>query len=181
MKMARRAHVKRRNSPAGDLAEAGRKLAASLNAGMESPSRRRLARLEQIMLRMRTNNVEPGSPSLEIPRYFGDRWSPLILLVLSTGTYRHTELQRVINVLSEANYTSTISQHILTRKLRALQRDGLVEREVWAVVPPRTDYSLSPLGEQLMQLLWSMLGWVDDNARAILAARQRFDDAAASR
>lgn len=179
MKMARRAHVRRRSSSISDPAEMSRKLAASLNAGMESPSKRRQARLEQIMLRMRANNVEPGSPSLEIPRYFGDRWSPLILLVLSTGTYRHTELQRVINVLSEVNSTSTISQHILTRKLRSLQRDGLIEREVWAVVPPRTDYSLSPMGEQLMQLLWSMLAWVDDNAHAIRLARQRFDASAA--
>lgn len=177
MKMARRAHVRRRSSSFGDPRDVSRKLAASLNSAMEGPLKRRLARLEQILTRMRANNVEPGSPSLEIPRYFGDRWSPLILLVLSTGTYRHTELQRVINVLSEANNTSTISQHILTRKLRSLQRDGFIDRKAWAVVPPRTDYSLSAMGEQFMDLLWGMLDWVDDNAHRIQQARQRFDQA----
>ena len=71
----------------------------------------------------------------------GDKWSVLILGMLSAGPQRFTELLHGID---------GISQRMLTLNLRQLERDGLVSRTVHAVVPPRVDYALTGLGEPLL-------------------------------
>jgi len=78
----------------------------------------------------------------------GGRWKPLILYHLRGGTRRFGELRRLL---------PTISQTVLTRQLRELENDGVVSRKVYPVVPPRTEYSLTPSGAELLpalDLLW---------------------------
>src|SRR5437660_12902683 len=70
------------------------------------------------------------------------KWGLLILYELSRGTRRHGELRRAI---------SGVSQKMLTQSLRALERDRLVRRTIYPIVPPRVDYAMTPLGETLMQ------------------------------
>lgn len=139
--------------------------------------RLRQERLDKLVERMIANNVAPGSPSLAIVQHLGDRWSPLILLALNTGTYRHTELQRAINALSEISKSTHVSQHVLTMKLRALERDGLISRKLWATVPPRTDYALTPMGRELAHWLMNLCDWSERHAGEITAARAQFDEA----
>src|SRR5689334_23150844 len=67
----------------------------------------------------------------------GDKWSMLVVLELSGGEKRFNEIRRLI---------PDISQKMLTQTLRLLQRDGLIEREVFPTVPPSVSYRLSPLG-----------------------------------
>ena len=68
-----------------------------------------------------------------------------------------------------------ISQRMLTVTLRTLERDGLITREVFAVIPPRVEYELAPLGLSLLDQLQLLVGWVDSNWHHVNEAQTRFD------
>lgn len=91
----------------------------------------------------------------------GDKWKILVLCTLADGTKRFGELQRAME---------GITPKVLTRQLRDLERDGLVARQVYPQVPPRVDYSLTPLGESLMPILGQLHDWAVKNSAALLAA-----------
>ncbi|MCC6831161.1 MAG: helix-turn-helix transcriptional regulator [Thermoleophilia bacterium] len=95
-----------------------------------------------------------------------DKWSLLVVELLGVRTHRFTELLREIDGLS---------QRMLTRTLRQLERDGLVTREVHPVVPPRVDYSLTPLGASLLDAVRPLVDWTRTNRDAVAAARDAFD------
>ena len=114
---------------------------------------------------------ERDDPVREIMARLGDRWSALLLSVLATGPYRHAALRRIIAVLSAEK---AISQRMLTLRLRALERDGLVERFTLQTVPPAVTYSLTPLGKALSERLEEMIRWIKDNEATIASARAAF-------
>ena len=91
----------------------------------------------------------------------GDKWKILVLCTLAPGTKRFGELQRAME---------GITPKVLTRQLRDLERDGLVARQVFPQVPPRVDYSLTPLGESLMPILGQLHDWAVANSDALLAS-----------
>jgi DNA-binding HxlR family transcriptional regulator len=93
-----------------------------------------------------------------------DKWTALIIRVLSDGTKRHSELRRGIG---------GISQKMLTQTLRSLERDGLVARKVHAVVPPMVEYSLTPLGKSLTEPLEAICRWAEKHLPELQAARAR--------
>ena len=95
-----------------------------------------------------------------------DKWSILTIMMLSDGTKRFSELQRGIE---------GISQRMLTLTLRGLERDGLVTREVFPTIPPRVEYTLTPLGSSLRTPVNALGQWVMANLPEIDAARRRFD------
>ncbi len=99
-----------------------------------------------------------------------DKWSLLTIALLEEGTLRFTELQRRID---------GISQRMLTVTLRQLERDGLVTRTVYPVVPPRVEYALTPLGATLHATIRSLVDWTEDHQAEIAAARASYDAAAA--
>lgn len=80
----------------------------------------------------------------------GDKWVVLILRDLRTGTKRFGELMKSV---------SGISQKVLTEKLRSMEERGLVHREVYPEVPPRTEYSLTELGQSLYPVLDALEDW----------------------
>ncbi|MDQ0251624.1 DNA-binding HxlR family transcriptional regulator [Sphingomonas kyeonggiensis] len=96
----------------------------------------------------------------------GDKWSILTIMMLSDGTKRFSELQRGID---------GISQRMLTLTLRGLERDGLVTREVFPTIPPRVEYTLTPLGRSLQVPVKALGEWVVKNLAELDAARRRFD------
>lgn len=79
-----------------------------------------------------------------------DRWKILILRELLDGTKRFGELRKAIG---------TVSPKVLTSHLRSMEEDGLVEREIFAEVPPRVEYTLTELGESLKPILDAMKDW----------------------
>lgn len=79
-----------------------------------------------------------------------NRWKTLIIRDLLDGTHRFNELRRSVG---------GISQKVLTSNLREMEADGLVHREVFAEVPPRVEYSLTPLGESLRPVLEALAAW----------------------
>lgn len=80
----------------------------------------------------------------------GDKWKVLILRDLMPGTKRFGELRKSVG---------DVSQKVLAAQLRDMEKSGLVHREVYAEVPPRVEYSLTPLGRSLEPILDSMWAW----------------------
>ncbi|MGO4648086.1 winged helix-turn-helix transcriptional regulator [Nocardia sp. 2YAB30] len=96
----------------------------------------------------------------------GDKWSVLVIGILSHGPLRFGTLhQRVPG----------ISQRMLTLTLRHLERDGLVSRTAYAEVPPRVEYQLTALGESLRATVHALAQWVTDHNDEIQGARHRYD------
>lgn len=96
----------------------------------------------------------------------GDKWSVNVIHLLGSGTLRFSDLRRSID---------GISQRMLTVTLRGLERDGLVTRTVYPVVPPRVDYALTPLGETLLATICDLVRWAEAHTADIDAARARYD------
>ncbi|WP_327437428.1 winged helix-turn-helix transcriptional regulator [Rathayibacter sp. VKM Ac-2754] len=99
----------------------------------------------------------------------GDKWTLLVIGVLGEDRRRFTELSQII---------PGISRRMLTVTLRALERDGLVSRTVYAEVPPRVEYELTPLGGSLKQVALTLGDWVSEHQRTILGNRHAFDASA---
>lgn len=89
----------------------------------------------------------PVEATLDI---MGGKWKGVILFRLNEGTKRFGELQRLM---------CKISQRTLTNQLRQLEADGLIRRKVYAVVPPKVEYSLTDMGKSLSGLLMDMHDW----------------------
>ena len=96
----------------------------------------------------------------------GDKWSVLVIMMLSGGPRRFNEIKRMVG---------GISQRMLTLTLRGLERDGLVTRTVFPTIPPRVDYELTDLGRGLWQPVEALGKWASDHQSEIEGARARFD------
>lgn len=90
----------------------------------------------------------------------GDKWKVLIIRELLPGTKRFNEIHNSID---------GVSQKVLTQKLREMESDGLLERKVYAEVPPKVEYSLTELGMTLKPILDSMERWGNDYKAAMAA------------
>ena len=103
----------------------------------------------------------------DVLAHAGNRWSLGIVHALGVGgTLRHAELARRL---------AGVTQRMLTRSLRHLERDGLILRRDYGEVPPRVDYTLTPLGRGLLVGMMPLWTWIIDNASEFRAARTRFD------
>ena len=103
----------------------------------------------------------------EVLAHAGNRWSLGIVHALGVdGTLRHAELARRLE---------GVTQRMLTRSLRQLERDGLITRCDHGEVPPRVDYTLTPLGQGLLVGMMPLWTWIIDNAATFRLARDRFD------
>jgi DNA-binding HxlR family transcriptional regulator len=98
-------------------------------------------------------------PSREILRHVTSQWGVLILIVLLNGTHRFSQLRRKIGGVSEKMLTQTLQQ---------LEMDGFVLRVSYPVVPPHTEYSLTPLGEGISRQVESLKDWIEDNIGQIM-------------
>ena len=97
-----------------------------------------------------------------------DKWTLLVLEELEdNGVLRFTELARMV---------PGISQKMLTQTLRAMERDGLVDRTVHPVIPPKVEYRLTDLGHSLGEAFCGVWHWAGDNLDRVEAARKAFDD-----
>ena len=97
--------------------------------------------------------VETEKPSCPVERtldVIGGRWKVLIIRELFQGVRRFNELQRSLH---------GITQKMLTQQLREMEADGIVHREIYLQVPPKVEYSLTPLGESLKPILEGMHEW----------------------
>lgn len=95
-----------------------------------------------------------------------DQWTALVIHVLGPEVRRYSDIQRLI---------PDISPKMLTQTLRKLERDGLVERTVYPVVPPKTEYCLTPLGQSLLNPLRVLCRWAEDHLDDVEHARAHFE------
>lgn len=82
------------------------------------------------------------------------KWKCVILFHLLGGTLRFNEIRRLVG---------GVTQRTLTNQLRELEDDGLIERKVYAQVPPKVEYTISPLGRSLEPILVTLKAWGDEN------------------
>lgn len=133
-----------------------------------------------------TDEAEPGSPKLLYPGCAPDdndpriaslmnhligrvatKWTILVLETLgSRGRLRFSELQSAVH---------GVSQKVLASVLRQMERDGLVIRTVYAEVPPRVDYALTPIGATLGQAFCGVWSWAKEHLSEVERARAHFD------
>ena len=101
----------------------------------------------------------------EVLSRVGDKWTILVVSELGNGPRRFNEIRRALG---------SISQRMLTLTLRGLERDGLVTRTVFPTVPPRVDYELTEMGNELHLPLRTIGAWAHANRHRVEAAREAF-------
>lgn len=109
--------------------------------------------------RLRKLGNWPGCPVEGVLSLIDGKWKGVILFHLLDGTLRFNEIRRKV---------PNVTQRMLTNQLRELEADGLVVRTIYAQVPPKVEYSLSPLGESLEPVITALKAWGDAHLRDIL-------------
>lgn len=110
-------------------------------------------------------------PIRDVLDCIGDQWSLLTLETLSEGTLRFSEIKRAIG---------DISQRMLAKTLRELERDGYLSRKAYPTVPPKVEYKLTPLGVSLLKELRPVIAWAGQNHEAVCRARRAYVPPAAA-
>jgi DNA-binding HxlR family transcriptional regulator len=111
-------------------------------------------------------------PARAILASVANKWTVLVLSVLTEDTARFNELRRRVQ---------GVTQKVLTQTLRDLERLGLVSRRIYAEVPPRVEYSLTPLGHSLCKVIDNIKEWTETHAPDVMQAQQRFERAQAAK
>lgn len=112
------------------------------------------------------NVYDAACPTRQVLDMIADKWTALIIGLLEDEPRRFAALHRRIG---------GISQKMLTQTLRRMERDGLVQRTVYAEVPPRVEYALTPLGQTLCLPIATLREWAEEHIEAVIAAQQRYD------
>jgi DNA-binding HxlR family transcriptional regulator len=111
-------------------------------------------------------SVGSGALLRDVLARIGDKWSVIVICRLDGQPRRFNELRR----LAEG-----ITQRMLSSTLRHLERDGLVQRTVYATVPPQVEYALTERGRSLHAVLYQLVGWTDGHLAGIQASRTAYD------
>ena len=117
------------------------------------------------------NVFDSNCPTRQVLDCIADKWTVLIIRRLADGTLRFAQLRRAVD---------GISQKVLTNTLRELERDGIVTRRIYASVPPKVEYSLTPLGRSLCILVAGICDWAEANIEQVQAARKTYVTTSAS-
>ncbi|WP_328603836.1 helix-turn-helix transcriptional regulator [Amycolatopsis sp. NBC_00345] len=107
-------------------------------------------------------------PSRGVLEHVTSRWGVLVLAALLERSYRFSELRREVGGVSEK---------MLAQTLQTLERDGFVDRDAKPVIPPRVDYSLTPLGHEAAEQVWALARWTEQRVPQVFAAREDYDQA----
>ncbi|SDP21440.1 DNA-binding transcriptional regulator, HxlR family [Pedococcus dokdonensis] len=114
----------------------------------------------------RGNAFDPDCPTRVVLDRIGDKWTVLVIGALGDGPLRFTELRHRVG---------GVAPKVLTQTLRAMERDGLLTRTVFAQVPPRVDYALTELGVSLGGPIAVLTDWAEAHVGRIVAARDEFE------
>jgi DNA-binding HxlR family transcriptional regulator len=110
-------------------------------------------------------------PSRPVLEHVTGRWGSLVLIALREGPTRFNELRRRVDGVSEK---------MLAQSLHALERDGFIQRAVHSTIPPRVEYTLTPLGEQTTDKLWEFVQALEEAMPQVLRSQAEYDSAAAA-
>ena len=135
---------------------------------IEQTARRRLIR------HLRNGGADAyqrNCPSRTVLELLSDKWTLLVICRLAQAPQRFGELRRSID---------GVTQKMLTQTLRSLERDGLVERTVFATAPPSVQYALTELGTSSTRLLDEIRQWSEIHVLQVMASREAYDKRAAA-
>lgn len=104
----------------------------------------------------------------QVLNLIADKWTVLVIDALADGNKRYSQIHRSI---------SCITHKMLAQTLRRLERDGILERKVYAVVPPKTEYTLTALGETLIAPIHAFFQWGEAHMNSVEQARINYDAA----
>lgn len=110
----------------------------------------------------RANVLASACPSRQVLQHLTSRWGGLVMAVLATGTFRFAQLRRKIDGVSE---------RMLAQTLQQLEQDGFVHRHDHGEVPPRVDYTLTPLGMEAAGHLVGLVAWIEGSMDRVRAAQ----------
>lgn len=114
---------------------------------------------------MKNFHPNENCPIRDVLCRLGDKWSMLVLVTLNAnGTMRFSDINRSI---------ADISQRMLTVTLRILETDGLINRKVYAEVPPRVEYQLTEMGKSLMPHIHNLVEWAEKCRPEIIQNRKK--------
>lgn len=114
-----------------------------------------------------TNSIIEICPIRNVVSRFGDKWSLLVLLVIDdAGVVRFNELGRLI---------PDISTRVLSTTLKTLEADGLIDRKVYAQVPPKVEYTLTGTGKSLIPLIMQLTEWAQQNMQGVMRHRRQYE------
>jgi DNA-binding HxlR family transcriptional regulator len=105
-----------------------------------------------------TTVYDEDYPSRRLLDVIGDKWKPIVLIILGHGLKRYGQLQRQL---------PDVSKKMLTQTLRALESDGLLKRTVYAEVPPKVEYDLTPLGRTFHEPVMALCRWASNHKDAL--------------
>ncbi len=125
----------------------------------------RSGRLAMAMKEQQRGDVyAPECPSRGVLDHVTSRWGVLVLVALLEGTHRFSSLRRKV---------AGVSEKMLSQTLQALEQDGFVLREAYPVIPPRVDYSLTPMGREVATRVEELAEWIEENLPRIMVAREQ--------
>lgn len=110
--------------------------------------------------------LDQSNPSRETLDLIADKWVVLVVFALRDGEKRFAQLHRAIE---------GVTQKMLIQTLRNMERDGLISRKIYPVVPPKVEYRLSPLGQSLKPLLIAISDWAEANLKKVHSARSAYE------
>ncbi|MFE9365009.1 winged helix-turn-helix transcriptional regulator [Streptomyces sp. NPDC006978] len=111
---------------------------------------------------------QQNCPSRLVLEHVTSRWGVLVLAALLERSYRFSELRRTVGGVSEK---------MLAQTLQTLERDGFVHRDAKPVIPPRVDYSLTPLGREAADQVWALARWAEQRLDTVEDSRRAYDEA----
>ncbi|EQB14934.1 winged helix-turn-helix transcriptional regulator [Sphingobium lactosutens] len=100
----------------------------------------------------RGNLMVDGCPSREVLKHVTSRWGVLVLIALMPGTHRFSDLRRKV---------TGVSERMLAQTLQWLEKDGLVDRKAYKIVPPHVEYTLTPLGQEAAARVRDLADWIE--------------------
>ncbi|NUN04701.1 MAG: helix-turn-helix transcriptional regulator [Bdellovibrio sp.] len=103
-------------------------------------------------------------PSREVLNHVTSTWGSLVLVLLLEQTYRFSELR---------NRIGGISEKMLAQTLQLLEKDGFIARKVYPVIPPKVEYSLTPLGKDVAEKVSALKLWVEANLTKVISHRSK--------
>ncbi len=114
------------------------------------------------------NSYAANCPTRVVLDRIADKWTVLVIGLLVSGPARFNQMRREIE---------GVSQKMLAQTLKKLERDGLLERMVFATVPVIVQYSITPLGRTLAEAIGPLQSWAETHIEEVIAAQERYDRA----
>lgn len=114
-----------------------------------------------------TNSIIEICPVRNVIARFGNKWALLTMLIIGEHeVVRFNELNRLI---------PDVSSRVLSSTLRTLEADGLIDRKVYAVVPPKVEYRLTDIGQSLLPLILQLTEWAQTNMKKVINHRKEYE------